>query len=267
MADAMESLGVPVYRMDQDSSMLAPRDAAWVVFTAHPASRGHMPEATQATVLWTLDWLPYYTERRPVIDAARQVTLLVTSDRYDWGLLGIHHHAYLPAACETIDIAFDPKPSRKCAFMGSLYSDRRKKIARVVEDLGGEVRGAPGAWLYGRDLARYVQETKVVVGDNAFNDVPGYWSSRNYVIPGAGGFLLTPRVPGLEEHLVDGVHAILYDPDEPLAALIERWAADGSIRESIRLQGASHVREHHNWKVRAGELVSILEAVSKRALS
>jgi len=265
MADALESIGVPVIRLDASSRPNPDSRAGWVVFTGQPESRGNMArwEGMHATILWTLDWLPYHKERRPVIEAARRAALFVSSDRYDWsGLMGIQHHAYLAAACEGVDTNIQPGVPwrRPCAFMGSLYSERRKKIAGIIESMGGEVRGAPGTWIYGADLARYVQETKVVVGDNILNDIQFYWSSRNYVVPGAGGFLLTPRVPGLETHLKDGVHVACYESLAELEGELRRWIADDDRRETIRKTGFLYVRQNHNWKVRAHEFMAILDA-------
>lgn len=264
MADALESIGVKVVRLEASSRPHPAPEAGWAVFTGQPESRGNMPkwEGTHATVLWTLDWLPYYKERKPVIDAARRATLFITSDQYDWrGVMGMPHQAYMAAACEGIETVLQPGPpwKRTCAFMGSIYSERRKKIAEIVRSLGGDVRGAPGAWVYGAELARYVQETKVIVGDNAWNDVPFYWSSRNYVVPGAGGFLLTPRVPGLETHFQDGVHVACYESLADLEGRLHKWIADDGRREEVRRVGFLHVREKHNWRVRAREFIEILE--------
>lgn len=266
MADALEAIGVTVIRLDALSRPEPAPEAGWAIFTGQPESRGNMPrwEGTHATILWTLDWLPYYKERRPVIEAARKASIFITSDRYDWrGLMGMPHHAYMAAACEGIEpVVLQPGPpwTRTCAFMGSINSERRKKIAAIVKSLGGEIRGAPGAWVYGADLARYVQETKVIIGDNAWNDVPFYWSSRNYVVPGAGGFLLTPRVPGLETHLKDGVHVACYESLADLEGELRRWIADDNRREEVRRVGFLHVRKKHNWQVRAREFIAILEA-------
>jgi spore maturation protein CgeB len=122
----------------------------------------------------------------------------------------------------------------------------------------GEVRGAPGTWLYGRDLAKYVQETKVIVGDNYRNDVPGYWSTRNYVIPGAGGFLLTSRVPGLEKDFEIGTHIAVYDTPGELEEAIALCIAHDAEREEMRRVGFVHVRANHDWKARARVLLETL---------
>jgi spore maturation protein CgeB len=156
-------------------------------------------------------------------------------------------------------VQFNPRPSRPCAFLGSLYNERRHKIARIVKRHGGEVLDSPGSWIYQDRLAEYVQTTKVIVGDNARNDVPGYWSSRNYIIPGAGGFLLTSNVPGLSSDFEFGKHVAVYDGAEALDEAIETCLAMDSEREAIRKAGFEHVRKNHGWVARARVLLNTLK--------
>jgi hypothetical protein len=262
LADAVEAAGVPVIRVDQGGPAGPVPGAEWALFTSHPESNEKMRlwAATHKTILWTLDLLPHFPERAPVIAAAKTATLFASSDRYDWASKGLHNHFYLPAACEDVFAAFDPRPAVKCAFVGSLYSERRKRMAQVVASMGGVVLGRPGEWKYGRDLSTFVQSVKVMVGDNAWNDVDGYWSSRNYVITGAGGFLLTPRVPGIEEQFELGRHLAVYGPEDDLGAVIERWASADEERERVRRAGFYHVRKSHTWRARA---LSLLERMAE----
>jgi glycosyltransferase involved in cell wall biosynthesis len=261
LADAIESLGVPVYRIQQGWQGSVVRECAWALFTSQPSSWNRMYRwsKTHGTVLWTLDWLPDYPDRREIINAACRANVFVSSDQYNWKAnYGIQNHLYLPGACESVNVAFEPRPRRPCAFMGSIYNARRTAIARIIEKLGGEVRGAPGTWLYGRDLAKYVQETKVIVGDNYRNDVPGYWSTRNYVIPGAGGVLLTSRVPGLEKDFEIGTHIAVYDTPGEIEEAIALCITRDAEREAMRRAGFEHVRAHHNWQTRARVLLKAL---------
>jgi len=260
-ADALEKIGVQVIRVNPAVPANPPADADWAFFSGHPDSRSKLSvwSRTHRTIFWTLDWLPFFN-RDDMIEIARTATLFVSSDEFDWeGVYGIRNHVYLPGACEGVPVEFDPKPKRPCAWLGSLYNDRRRAIAKLVMKLGGEARIQPGGWVYGRDLAKYVQETKVVVGDNARSDVPGYWSSRNYVIPGAGGFLLTPSVPGLSDQFEIGKHLATFDSLDALEGELRRWIDDDPGRETIRRAGFDHVQLRHNWKERARTLIGLLE--------
>lgn len=251
-ASALESLGVKVLRVQQDGQYPPYRDADAAVFTGHVLSREKIAvfSGLTFTVMWTLDWLPDFPDRRPMVESARRVSLFLSSDQYDWKAQGIRH-GYLPGACEGVEVKYDPKPTIPCAFIGSLYNERRKKIAETVKSLGGVVLDEPGKWVYGEKLAEFVQSVKVLVADNVRNDVRGYWSTRNYVVPGAGGFLLTPDVPGLKEQFQPGMHLATYRNHDALRGEIKLWIARAEERERIRHEGFKHVRENHNWTARA----------------
>lgn len=261
LAQGLEAVGATVVRVDQEIRDLQVPTVDWVLFTSHVGSRRHLVGQMHRcrTILWTLDWIPDFPDRLCIVDAAREATLFVSSDRFDWEAeFGIHHHVYLPGACEFQESRFVPRPHFSCAFLGSLYNDRRRMIAEIVRSLGGQVRSHNGVWLYGHRLARFAQRTKVMVGDNARNDVPGYWSTRNYVIPGAGGFLLTPHVPGLEEQFQLGIHLAVYQDLHELRDTLRIWITRDREREEIRRAGLIHVRTHHTWRIRARSLLSVL---------
>jgi hypothetical protein len=257
LADALESLSVRVYRVPQDEPSPVLHQAEWALFTGHPCSLSRLSQwrHSHPTVLWTLDWLPDYPERQPIIEAAKRTTLFVSSDQFDWPKLGVTNQGYLPGGCEDQTASFNPQPSIPCAFVGTLYSDRRKKIADIVVRAGGKVLETSEQWIYGEALSKFVQSVKVVVGDNVRNDVPGYWSTRNYIIPGAGGFLLTPRVPGLDKQFKVGEHLAVYDTVEQLPGELDRWLRDDDEREKVRRDGHAHARLNHNWEVRAKSLL------------
>jgi hypothetical protein len=260
LADEMVAMGAHVLRFDQSQHALPPQGVDWAIFTANERSRCHIPSWKRVcpTLLWTLDWLPDVPGREPVIETAKRVSLFVTSDRFEWNRLGIAHHKYVPGACEGAIPPFEPEPVRPCAFVGSLYNERRKAIADIVRKAGGQVLDQPGAWVYGDRLARFVQQTKVIVGDNYRNDVAGYWSSRNYVVPGAGGFLLASRVPGLDEAFTQDEHVGVYGSMDDLPRELDRWIGDDEGRERVRRNGFLHVRKHHGWRARAEALLSIM---------
>jgi len=262
LADAIESLGVPVYRVRQDWRCAPIPECGYVLCTGQPDSWNQIPKwnPTHNTILWTLDWLPDYTDRHPIISAARRARFFASSDQFDWkGRYGIRNHIYLPGACESAKVEFNPHPTRSCAFMGSLYNARRTEIAKIVRKFNGTVLDSPGSWVYAGALAEFVQSTKVIIGDNARNDISGYWSSRNYVIPGAGGFLLTANVPGLEKDFEFGKHIAVYDGIEALEEGLQTCLKFEAEREEIRRAGYEHVHKNHSWVARARTLLEYLK--------
>lgn len=262
LADAIEAQGVSVHRVDQDDPSHEIPNSEWIICTGQEASCGRVNRYREyrKVAVWTLDWLPDYAERSHIISAGKKADLFITSDEYDWEKnYGIKHHVYLPAACETPYPPLQPtQKKRTCAFMGTLYNDRRKAIAELVKKHGGEVLGEPGKWVYGKALSRYVQETKVIIGDNSTNEVKSYWSSRNYIIPGAGGFLLTAKVPGLDDQFIPNKHIVTYANLKDLDELLRMYILADEARESVRRAGFHHVRSNHNWAVRAKSLLTRL---------
>ena len=264
LADALESSGIKVFRVPLETISDALMQAEWAIFTGYPTSvsRLELWRKTHKTALWTLDWVPDRDSHREIIDAAKKATLFISSDQFDWKSLDVRAHRYLPGACESVSVPFVPNPTIPCAFMGLVYNDRRRSIVKIVKRLGGVVLDSPGSWLYGEKLSRFVQTVKVVVGDNFRNDVQGYWSSRNYIIPGAGGFLLTPRVPGLELQFALNGEIAVYDSPDELEGNLASWIGEDEAREGVRCAGYLKTRSEHHWLARAKTLISHLAAYS-----
>ena len=258
LADALERLGVVIHRVNQDLPRPPLKQAEWALFTGHPGSIARLDiwRKTHPTIVWTLDWLPDLPERRSIIEAGRRATLFLSSDQYNWAAsFGLRNHGYLPGACESVVAPFSPKPTIPCAFIGSLYSPRRKQIAAIVRKHGGIVLDQAGSWKYGVELSSWLQTIKVIVGDSFRNDVQGYWSTRNYIVPGAGGFLLTPRTPGLELQFKINREVAIYDSMDELDAQLDYWIKNDQERERVRRAGYDRTRREHSWDNRAKALL------------
>lgn len=257
LADALERLGVVVHRVNQDLPRPPLKQAEWAIFTGHPGSLARLDiwRKTHPTIVWTLDWLPDFPDRRSMIEAGKRATLFLSSDQYDWASLGLRNHGYLPGACEAVSAPFAPKPTIPCAFIGSLYSPRRKQIAAIVKKHGGLVLDQAGSWKYGAELSSWLQTVKVLVGDSFRNDVQGYWSTRNYIVPGAGGFLLTPKTPGLELQFKIDREVAVYTSVDELDAKLDYWISNDEARERVRRDGYNRARREHGWENRAKSLL------------
>lgn len=224
-------------------------------------------------VLWTPDLIhlpgrpEQYAERAAFCDLVLHPANVPVPD--------ILHAAYFCAAAtpaegtaEAVDWStrrFD----RVCAFIGTPYDYARQLVVAALRKAFGRrfavVSPSMGNGVYGPDLARFCSRTKVVVGLNARDDVPGYWSDRMYQVPAHGGFLLATASPGVERHLRPGVHfAPLPDP-ERVVDEVRRWSRADAEREAIRVEGFRHVRAHHTWRQRGPELLRMLDR--KRMLS
>jgi len=249
LAEALSASGHRVIRWQVGGPQPAYQADIWLVSHAKGITRCPRPR-----VFWTLDYPTYQPDRANVFAEAIDAADFVLHS----GGLQVPNGAWLPAACERITVSFCPAPHIPCAFMGSIYNNRRRNIQRLIGEKGGRSLTKPGDWLYGVELAKFVQSVQVVVGDNYVNHKPLYWSSRNYIVPGAGGFLLTPYVPGLEEHFGIGRHLVVYHTFDELKGLVDFYCRAARTREQIRRAGYDHVRRNHTWDVRAKQLIQVL---------
>ena len=251
LADALEESGCRVIRAHRDES---------VVMTGSDISicsrHGDVDKCPRPRVFWTRDHPGALNRKQIFDDFIRKSDMVIDSG----GLAHVSDRPrfYLPGACDPVDIGLSPNPQINVLFFGRIYSDRREKIRKTTHDFGGLCLDSPSKWIYGAKLARLVQHSKIVIGDNWTNDVEGYWSSRNYVVPGAGGFLLTSDVPGMEGEFYDGQHVAIYDGVDDLRSKVDYWIRQAVLREGIRFAGYNYVRSRHTWTKRAGKLIEIL---------
>lgn len=114
----------------------------------------------------------------------------------------------------------------------------------------------------GAKLNSLYQSTKVVVGDSLCPkfSYPDYWSDRVYETLGRGGFLIHPKVAGMEREFEDGKHLKFYEYGdfEFLDYLIGYYLNNSSERERIRRQGHEHVKKNLTYTNR---WISILKSI------
>lgn len=105
----------------------------------------------------------------------------------------------------------------------------------------------------GADLNDLYATARVVVGDSLC--LPGhtrYFSDRYWETVGRGGFLVGPRVPGIEEHFTDGEHLRLYEYGDldALGRMVDAAIDDPEGCRLIAKQGQAWVRERHTYRDR-----------------
>lgn len=114
----------------------------------------------------------------------------------------------------------------------------------------------------GDDLNRLYASSKVVVGDTlCLNfDYPDYWSDRVYETLGRGGFLIHPRVPGMDKHFKDQEHLVFYDYGDfdQMKHHIDYFMDHDLAQKMIRHHGHEHVKANHTY---AHRWQTILDAV------
>lgn len=132
------------------------------------------------------------------------------------------------------------------------YGDRFTRVAGDTP--AGTVRGHQLNYLYA--------SSKVVVGDSlCLNfDYPDYWSDRVYEVMGRGGFLIMPRIQGLERSFEDAIHLCYYDfgDFDHLKYLIDYYLDHDVEREAIRRAGHEEVKAKHTYVHRWAQILDTL---------
>jgi hypothetical protein len=143
------------------------------------------------------------------------------------------------------------------SWLEDTYEDRFTRIA-------GDT---PAGTTRGDDLNRLYASSKVVVGDTLCLgfDYPDYWSDRVYETLGRGGFLIHPRIKGMDQHFRDGGQLFYYDYGDfdQLGGMIDFFLndADGQqMREEVRIAGHEDVKEHHTYAHRWEQILGTVFA-------
>lgn len=165
----------------------------------------------------------------------------------------------------------------RVAFVGShrAYHAEWPYRVQLVQWLRTTYRGQFGAFPQGHHAIRGQQlndlyaSVPVFVGDSLCPgfDQPYYWSDRVYETLGRGGFLIHPRIVGMEDEFVDGEHLRFYtfgDFDE-LRTLIDYYSTHVDEARAIAERGQQFVRDHCTYEERVSEMIDRLRA--KGALS
>lgn len=168
---------------------------------------------------------------------------------------------YLAPPTESFDVCFVgsrryhpewPYRPQLIDWLENTYKDRFRLYG---QDGGKVVRGA--------ELNQVYANTKVVVGDSfspGFH-YPGFWSDRVYETPGRGGFLIHPRIKGLEEQFVEDQEMVFYDflDFDQLGRKIDYYLTHDEEREKIRVAGHERVKTGHTYRHRWEHILATLK--------
>jgi len=207
------------------------------------------------------DLIPGWKEREKLYFPALKLFELVLST-------DANHPAYGEAGINArwLKQAYDPKDyypveapvERDVGFVGHLYDRKRKRIAEVLSRrFTFEAFGSDGQ-CRGEEHARVCASSRIMVADNARNDLKGYWSNRAYLHLACGAFVLHPRVPGMSSYFKDKKHLVYYDGEDDLVAKVAYYLEHQGERGRIAEAGRKLVARNHTWKARVAELWRLL---------
>jgi len=184
---------------------------------------------------------------------------------------GINHY-WLPAGVLRRE-CYLGKPreifKRDVIFVGSFTYHQewlyRKILIKWLLDTYGErfILFGMRESIRGDDLNDLYASAKVVVGDSCYS--PYYWSDRIPETLGRGGFLIHPKVPGLEKEYQYYKHFIPYNLGDwgSLKEIIDYYIEADEEREKIRLAGHQFVKENHTYTNRVKTMLKVLEKEKK----
>lgn len=192
-----------------------------------------------------------------------------------WRAKGIEHR-WMPAGVFADECYLVDRPPRgqriPVAFVGSAryheeWKYRGDLISFLQRNFGTGFRRypvRPDKAVRGRDLNRLYASVDVTVGDSLCLGFTHerYWSDRIYETLGRGGFLIHPRIVGLDEHFVDREHVVFYDYGDwgQLDGLVREYLRDDVERERIRLAGHEHVKANHTYTNRLSSVFALLSS-------
>lgn len=97
--------------------------------------------------------------------------------------------------------------------------------------------------------------SKIVLG---FQNNLQELTSRTFEVLGAGGFLLTPCTPAIQEFFIPEKHLVCSQSPEETIELIDYYLNHEEERKEIALSGQMEVYNHHTYRHRAEEILRVV---------
>ncbi len=190
---------------------------------------------------------------------------------------GINHYwlraGVFEEGCVMFKPNYDPELQGDVVFVGAgkeyghaEWRPYRTKLIELLETYPGYHKyGHPQRLVREADLNQLYANAKIVVGDSlnvGFNH-PNYWSDRVYETIGRGGFLIHPRIKGLEKEFVENQEIVFYDYNDfgDLKSKIDYYLNNpqGQVeREIVRKKGFERARRDHTYTQRMKEMIDIV---------
>lgn len=138
-------------------------------------------------------------------------------------------------------------------WLESIYQEKFERVAGDTRH--GTIRGA--------ELNNLYNSAKVIVGDTLclnFNH-PDYYSDRLFETVGRGGFLIFPKIKGIEKMFKLGEELITYEFGnfDQLKGLIDYYLEHEEERDKIRLAGMERVKNEHTYTHRLSKILETLK--------
>jgi len=222
------------------------------------------------TVCWLFDLYFGLAHREPEVYAHPRfkADVVLTTDgghQEKFEALGINHICLRQGIYQKeAYISKNKRRVEEIVFIGSCLgcSPHRPRLIEFLQRTYKENFGWYGKdkdnQVRGKDLNNLLASTKIVVGDSVLS--PNYWSNRVYEILGRGGFLLHPKVPGLEKEFTYWKHFVPYDAwnFRQLEQIIDYYLTHDKEREKIKKEGHKFCKQNYTYLKRCQKLIEII---------
>lgn len=223
-----------------------------------------------ATVNWTTDdsWR-YRQFSRLVAPAFNAFTTTYPDVFARYRKDGMEHVLLTQWAASAASLK-SPLPMSECtipvSFVGTAHGNRRTWI-QALESRGVKVQCFGHGWESGAVAAEKVPQiirTSVI----SLNFANSAWTfeglaprrsrqikARNFEVPGAGGFLLTEHVDGLDSYLRPGREVVVFGTPDEAAEKVRFYLENGELRDEIARAGHERVARDHTYDSRLKEVL------------
>lgn len=234
-------------------------------------------------------WIGLARERQLFEEPFFKADLVVTADGghdHHWESVGINH-LWMPPGVSRAEAqvgTYREDLASPLTFVGSWdggYHPEHQHRHELIRWLKANHRSRCSFWpqpgrpaVRGQALQDLYASVDVVIGDSCFagSGLASYWSDRVPEVIGRGGFLVHPRVPGMDAHFTTAqagtpgsmadAHFMEWDAGDwdQLGESIEWALGNPDERRAIALRGREHVLAHHTYEVRMEQLMTELRA-------
>ena len=142
------------------------------------------------------------------------------------------------------------------AFAGSnlaIHNGRHEILKALREESSFEFEHWTN--VFNRDHSKMCQCTKVNIGHSGWPNVALSMSARDYRIMGAGGFLLTNHVEGIEDWFEIEKMCDTYRSPEECLEKVKYYLANDQVRNAMAKYGQKVVHEEHKFSDRLREVI------------
>lgn len=142
------------------------------------------------------------------------------------------------------------------AMTGSMYGERADFCKVISKKYGSRFKIFTS--VFNRSFNDLVASVPILIAPTYPSD-DLYWSNRVYLTMGSGGFMIHPRLSGLEQEYTEGEEIVFYDGMDDLLEKIDYYLAHEQEREMIRLAGWTRTATEYTYKARIDQLLHICQ--------